>query len=48
MYLIEGGRVRISVSDDEQRQIVLAELARGDFFGEMAVDERAFFNRARH
>jgi CRP/FNR family cyclic AMP-dependent transcriptional regulator len=37
MYLIESGRVRISVSDDEQKQIVLAELARGDFFGEMAI-----------
>ena len=37
MYLIENGRVRISVSDDERKQIVLAELARGDFFGEMAI-----------
>lgn len=37
LYLIESGRVRISVSDQDQRQIVLAELARGDFFGEMAI-----------
>lgn len=37
MYLIESGRVRITVSDEDQRQIVLAELARGDFFGEMAI-----------
>jgi len=37
MYLIESGRVRISVADEEQKQIVLAELARGDFFGEMAI-----------
>jgi CRP/FNR family transcriptional regulator, cyclic AMP receptor protein len=37
MYLIENGRVRISVSDDDQKEIVLAELARGDFFGEMAI-----------
>lgn len=37
MYLIESGRVRISVPDDQQQQIVLAELARGDFFGEMAI-----------
>jgi len=37
MYLIESGRVRIAVTDDDQRQIVLAELARGDFFGEMAI-----------
>lgn len=37
MYLIESGRIRISVSDDDQKQIVLAELTRGDFFGEMAI-----------
>ena len=37
MYLIESGRVRIAVSDDDKREIVLAELARGDFFGEMAI-----------
>jgi CRP/FNR family cyclic AMP-dependent transcriptional regulator len=37
LYLIESGRVRISVSDQDQREIVLAELARGDFFGEMAI-----------
>ena len=37
MYLIESGRVRIAVSDEDKRQIVLAELARGDFFGEMAI-----------
>lgn len=37
LYLIESGRVRISVSDQDKREIVLAELARGDFFGEMAI-----------
>ncbi len=37
MYLIERGRVRISVQDNEKQQITLAELARGDFFGEMAI-----------
>jgi CRP-like cAMP-binding protein len=37
MYLIESGRVHITVSDEDQKQIVLAELARGDFFGEMAI-----------
>src|SRR5436190_14270854 len=37
MYLIESGRVRISINDADQKQIVLAELARGDFFGEMAI-----------
>jgi CRP/FNR family cyclic AMP-dependent transcriptional regulator len=37
MYLIESGRVRIAVSDEDEKEIVLAELARGDFFGEMAI-----------
>ena len=37
MYLIESGRVRITVSDEDRKPIVLAELARGDFFGEMAI-----------
>src|SRR6267143_2846906 len=37
MYLIESGRVRIAVSDADEKEIVLAELARGDFFGEMAI-----------
>ena len=37
MYLIESGRVRISVSDEDKKEIVLAELAQGDFFGEMAI-----------
>jgi CRP/FNR family cyclic AMP-dependent transcriptional regulator len=37
MYLIESGRVRIRVTDEDEKEIVLAELARGDFFGEMAI-----------
>jgi CRP/FNR family transcriptional regulator, cyclic AMP receptor protein len=37
MYLIESGRVRIAVNDEDQKEILLAELARGDFFGEMAI-----------
>src|ERR1043165_6010756 len=36
MYLIESGRVRITITDEDKKQIVLAELAQGDFFGEMA------------
>jgi len=36
MYLIETGRVRISIIDDDQKEITLAELAQGDFFGEMS------------
>lgn len=37
MYLIERGRVQISLNDDDNKEVVLAELARGDFFGEMAI-----------
>jgi len=37
MYLIESGRVRIAITDDDNKEVVLAELAQGDFFGEMAI-----------
>ncbi len=37
MYLIDSGRVRISVEDAEGDKVILAELAGGDFFGEMAI-----------
>src|SRR5438309_10991502 len=37
MYLIQSGRIRIAVSDEDGKEIVLAELAQGDFFGEMAI-----------
>jgi CRP/FNR family transcriptional regulator, cyclic AMP receptor protein len=37
MYLIESGRVRISIRDEEEQEVTLAELAQGDFFGEMAI-----------
>jgi CRP/FNR family transcriptional regulator, cyclic AMP receptor protein len=37
LYLIETGRVRIAVTDDDHKEVVLAELAQGDFFGEMAI-----------
>lgn len=37
MYLIESGRVRISITDEDQKEITLAELAQGDFFGEMSI-----------
>jgi CRP/FNR family cyclic AMP-dependent transcriptional regulator len=37
MYLIESGRVRITITDDDKKEITLAELAQGDFFGEMAI-----------
>jgi len=37
MYLIEQGRVQITITDEDKKPIVLAELAQGDFFGEMAI-----------
>ncbi|MFN2530425.1 MAG: DUF1003 domain-containing protein [Pyrinomonadaceae bacterium] len=37
MYLIESGRVRISIRDHEKKEVTLAELAQGDFFGEMSL-----------
>jgi uncharacterized membrane protein len=37
MYLIERGKVRISLTDEDRRDITLAELAQGDFFGEMSL-----------
>src|SRR5947209_4708702 len=37
MYLIEAGRVRIHIIDADGDDVTLAELARGDFFGEMAI-----------
>ena len=37
LCLIESGRVRISMTDEEGKLLTLAELAEGDFFGEMAL-----------
>jgi len=37
MYLIESGRVQIALTDDDHKELILAELAQGDFFGEMAI-----------
>ena len=37
MYLIESGRVRISIEDQDKNVVTLAELAQGDFFGEMSL-----------
>jgi CRP/FNR family cyclic AMP-dependent transcriptional regulator len=37
MYLIERGKVRISMQAADGRNMTLTELGRGDFFGEMAL-----------
>lgn len=39
MYLVEEGRVRIFIIDEAGEEVTLAELAGGDFFGEMALVE---------
>jgi len=37
MYLIDVGKVRISITDADGAVVTLAELGPGDFFGEMAI-----------
>jgi len=37
LYIIEHGKVRISVRAEEGHEVTLTELHRGDFFGEMAL-----------
>src|SRR5881398_3705066 len=37
MYFVESGRVRITVTDADGREVILASLSHGDFFGEMAM-----------
>jgi CRP/FNR family cyclic AMP-dependent transcriptional regulator len=37
MYLIERGKVRISVQSTDGRELTLTEMGRGDFFGDMAL-----------
>src|SRR6266513_5890194 len=39
MYIIERGKVRISVQATDGRELTLTELGRGEFFGEMALFE---------
>jgi CRP/FNR family cyclic AMP-dependent transcriptional regulator len=36
-YLVQSGRVRAYVSDEEGRQVTLEELGEGEYFGEMAL-----------
>lgn len=39
LYIIVSGRVRIYVSDDKGKEIVLSEAGPGEYFGEMVLDE---------
>ena len=38
-YTIESGRVKVFVGDEEGREMVLAELGPGEFFGEVSLDD---------
>ena len=40
LYVVENGRVRIWVMDEDVNEVTLAELKPGDFFGELAVLDR--------
>ena len=40
LYILEEGSVRIWVYDDDVKEVTLAELKPGDFFGELAVLDR--------
>src|ERR1041385_2007454 len=40
LYILEEGRVRIWVYDDDVKPVTLTELNPGDFFGELAVLDR--------
>src|SRR5882672_4827447 len=39
LYIIVSGRVKIYVSDEKGKEIVLNEAGPGEFFGEMVLDE---------
>jgi CRP/FNR family cyclic AMP-dependent transcriptional regulator len=39
LYIIASGRVKIYVSDDKGKEIVLGEAGPGEYFGEMVLDE---------
>src|SRR5215831_20221631 len=40
LYILEEGSVRIWVYDEDVKEVTLAELKPGDFFGELAVLDR--------
>src|SRR5256885_8057375 len=40
LYVVETGAVRIWVYDEDVKEVTLAELKAGDFFGELAVLDR--------
>src|SRR5262249_10370456 len=39
LYIVLCGRVRVYVSDDQGKEMFLSEAGKGEYFGEMALDE---------
>ena len=39
LYIVLSGRVRVYVSDDQGKEMFLSEAGKGEYFGEMALDE---------
>jgi CRP/FNR family cyclic AMP-dependent transcriptional regulator len=39
LYIIVSGRVRVYVSDDQGKEIILNHAGKGEYFGEMVLDE---------
>ncbi|HEY1287976.1 MAG TPA: Crp/Fnr family transcriptional regulator [Burkholderiales bacterium] len=39
LYIVVSGRVRAYVSDDQGKEMFLSEAGKGEYFGEMALDE---------
>lgn len=37
MYILVSGRIKVSISDDEGKEVILSMLGPGEFFGEMAL-----------
>lgn len=40
MYLIEAGRVRVFVSSEDGRELVLREMGPGEYFGDVVLDDQ--------
>jgi CRP/FNR family cyclic AMP-dependent transcriptional regulator len=41
LYIVISGRLKVMMSDDEGREVILAILGQGEFFGEMGLIDEA-------
>jgi CRP/FNR family cyclic AMP-dependent transcriptional regulator len=41
LYIVISGRLKVTISDKEGREVILATLKQGDFFGEMGLIDQA-------